>query len=258
VSPIIGYFLLPHELMDYAKSVIATATSSSNFYFWRHSGYFDWPLSKPLLHTWSLAVEEQFYVVFPLFLLLARRFFPDGLKQSVLALLFASLAASMATLKYNATSAFYLPYSRAWELLVGTAIALGFFPRFRSAALRNAATLSGLAMIGYAVVRYSSQTPFPGLAALLPCVGTALIVGAGKSGPTLVGRALSWWPMVSIGLISYSLYLWHWPVIVLNDLGLAPNFSDFLPHKWGLVFFLQKSNKAMVVLASFVLAFLSW
>jgi len=257
-SPVIGYFLLPHELMDYAKSVIAAATSSSNFYFWRHSSYFDWPLAKPLLHTWSLAVEEQFYLLFPLFLLFARRFRTQRLKQAVLLLLFASLAASAAALKHDATAAFYLPYSRAWELLTGTVIALGFFPRMRSAALRNAATALGMAMIAYAILEYSSQTAFPGAAALMPCVGAALIVGAGESGSTLVGRALSWRPMFSIGLISYSLYLWHWPVIVLNDLGLAPNFGDLLPHQWGFALLLQKSNKAMIVLVSFLLAYLSW
>jgi peptidoglycan/LPS O-acetylase OafA/YrhL len=258
VTAVITYFLLPSELVDYSKSVIAAATSSSNFYFWRHSGYFDAPLSKPLLHTWSLAVEEQFYILFPIFLLIARRFFARHLKHAVVFLLFASLAASVVAVHYNPTTAFYMPYSRAWELLLGTVVALGFFPRLPSVPVRNAATLLGIAMIGYSALRFSSQTPFPGLAALLPCVGSALIIGAGDSGSTLVGKALSWRPMVFVGLISYSLYLWHWPVIILNDLGLSINFSALLPHEGGFVRLLQKGNDAMEILTWFVLATLSW
>lgn len=256
MTAVISFFLLPRELVDYSKSVIAAATSTSNFYFWQHSGYFDAPLSKPLLHTWSLAVEEQFYILFPIFLLIARRFFASRLKHAVVILLFASLAASVVTVYYNPTTAFYMPYTRAWELLLGTVVALGFFPRLRFAPVRNAATLLGIAMIGCSVVRYSSETPFPGLAALLPCVGSALIIGAGESGSTLVGRALSWRPMVFVGLISYSLYLWHWPVIILNDLGLSVNFSALFPHNGG--FLVQKSNDAMEILEWFVLATLSW
>jgi peptidoglycan/LPS O-acetylase OafA/YrhL len=258
LSPVISVFLLPNELVDYAKSVIAASTSSSNFYFWQHSGYFDWPMSKPLLHTWSLAVEEQFYILFPVFLLIARRFFAQWLKHGVVILLFASLAASVATLHYNATTAFYMPQARAWELLVGTVISLGFFPRLRSMWVRNGVTLLGIGLIAFAVLRYRPETPFPGLAAVIPCVGAALIIGGGESGTTLVGKALSWRPMVFIGLISYSLYLWHWPVIVLNDLGLSANFSDVVPHRWAFVLLLQKSSKAMVLLVSFVLASLSW
>ena len=89
-----GIFLLPTELENFAKSMLAATTSSSNFYFWRHSNYFDTPLSQPLLHTWSLAVEEQFYIVFPLFLFVVRRFFPKRLKASVVFFFVASLAAS--------------------------------------------------------------------------------------------------------------------------------------------------------------------
>jgi peptidoglycan/LPS O-acetylase OafA/YrhL len=257
VSPVISCFLLPNEFVDYAKSVITATFSCSNFYFWRHSGYFDSPMSKPLLHTWSLAIEEQFYILFPIFLLVTRRLVAKGLKHSVVILLFSSLAASVATVNYNLTTAFYMPYTRAWELLIGTVISLGFFPRVRPVLVRNGMTLLGIAMIGYSVLRYSSRTPFPGLAALVPCVGSALIIGAGESGSTLVSKALSWRPMVFIGLISYSLYLWHWPVIILNDLGLSGNFA-FVPHTWAFVLLLQKSNKAMVVLVSFVLAVLSW
>jgi peptidoglycan/LPS O-acetylase OafA/YrhL len=258
VSAVIGFFLLPNELMEYAKSVIATTTSSANLYFWQHSGYFDSPMSKPMLHTWSLAVEEQFYLLFPIFLLITRRLFARWLKQGVVILLFASLAASVATLYDNATTAFYMPYTRAWELLLGTVIALGLFPRLTRVSVRNGVSLLGIGMIGYAVLRYSPQTPFPGLAALVPCVGSALIIGAGESGSTLVGKALSWPPMVLIGLISYSLYLWHWPVIILNDLGLSADFRSFVPHSWAFVVLLQKSNKAAVVLVSFALATLSW
>jgi peptidoglycan/LPS O-acetylase OafA/YrhL len=258
VSTLISFFLLPNEFIDYAKSVIAAAASSSNLYFWQHSGYFDSPTSNPLLHTWSLAVEEQFYILFPIFLLITRRFFAQRLKHGVVILLFASLAASVATLHYNVTTAFYMPYTRTWELLMGTVISLGLFPRLRLESVRNGVTLLGIGMIGYAVLRYSSQTPFPGLAAVVPCVGSALIIGAGESGSTLVGKALSWRPMVFIGLISYSLYLWHWPVIVLNGLGLSVNFSAVVPHRWAFLLLSQTSNKAMELLVSFVLAILSW
>lgn len=258
VSTVISFFLLPNEFIGYAKSVIAATTSSSNFYFWQHSGYFDSPTSNPMLHTWSLAVEEQFYVLFPIFLLITRRFFAQWLKQSVVILLFASLAASVATVYYNVTTAFYMPYTRAWELLLGTVISLGLFPRLRLAVVRNGVTLLGIGMIGYSVLRYSPQTPFPGLAAVVPCVGSALIIGAGESGSTLVGKALSWRPMVFIGLISYSLYLYHWPVIILNDLGLSVNFSAIVPHRWAFLLMSQTSNKVMELLVSFVLAVLSW
>lgn len=258
VTAVICYFLLPSELVDYSKSVIAAATSSSNFYFWRHSGYFDAPLSKPLLHTWSLAVEEQFYILFPIFLWIARRFFPQRLKYAVVILFGASLVASVVTVHYNPNTAFYMPYTRTWELLLGTVVALRFFPRLPFAPVRNGVTVLGMAMIAYATLRYDSQTPFPGLAALLPCMGSALIIGAGESGSTLVGKALSWRPVVFVGLISYSLYLWHWPVIILRDLGLSVNVSALLPHREGFVRLLQKSNDAMEILVCLVLATLSW
>jgi peptidoglycan/LPS O-acetylase OafA/YrhL len=258
VSAVISSFLVPNELIDYAKSLIATSTSFSNFYFWQHSGYFDAPLSKPLLHTWSLAVEEQFYILFPIFLLVGRRLFAQWLKYGVVILLLASLAASVATLHYNAATAFYMPYTRAWELLAGTVISLGFFPRLGHVWARNGLALLGIGMIGYSVLRYSPETPFPGLAAVLPALGSALIIGAGESGSTLVGRALSWRPMVFVGLISYSLYLWHWPVIILNDLGFSPNFGAFTPHGWAFVSLMQKLNRPMLVLLGFALAVLSW
>jgi peptidoglycan/LPS O-acetylase OafA/YrhL len=213
-------YLLPGELIDYAKSMLAATGSASNLYFWWHSGYFSSPTSKPLLHTWSLAVEEQFYITFPLFLLLVRRFFPQALRTAVVILFFVSLVTSCLVVSRNPDTAFYMPYTRAWELLLGTLLSLGVFPRLRSAWLRNLATLGGIGMIMWSVLLYSQETLFPGLSALVPCVGTALIVWAGEAGTSLVGSALSWRPVVFVGLISYSLYLWHWPVIVLHQMGV--------------------------------------
>jgi len=258
VSAVLSFILLPNELIRYADSVIGATTSSSNFYFWRHSGYFDSPTSNPLLHTWSLAVEEQFYILFPIFLVITRRFFPRHLKLAVVVLFFSSLVASEVTLHYNRTTAFYMPHTRAWELLLGTIVSLGFFPRLRTALMRNSATVLGIAMIGYSIFRFSSESRFPGVLALVPCVGSALIIGAGESGSSLVGKVLSLRPMVFVGLISYSLYLWHWPIIVLNDLGLSVDFSAVAPHRWAHLLLSPTGKKATEILISFVLAILSW
>jgi peptidoglycan/LPS O-acetylase OafA/YrhL len=251
-------YLLPSELVDYSKSLLAATTSSSNFYFWQHSGYFDLPTSHPLLHTWSLAVEEQFYIFFPLFLLLIRRFFPQRLRVSVLVLCVVSLALSTVVLPYSEVTAFYMPFTRAWELLLGTMISVGMFPRVHSVWLRNLVTLAGLGMIAYAVFFYSMITPFPGLHALVPCIGSALIIGAGESGTSLVGAALSWRPIVFVGLISYSLYLWHWPVIILQKMGVLFSMNTTLPHRYALLFPLHRYDTLIEVTISMVLAILSW
>src|ERR1039458_2621616 len=119
-----GIYLLPVELTHLSKSMLAAITSSSNFYFWQHSGYFDNPLSQPLLHTWSLAVEEQFYIFFPLFLVLVRTCFPRYLRISVFVLFFVSLLTSIVMVAHSQSTSFYMPYTRAWELLLGTILSL--------------------------------------------------------------------------------------------------------------------------------------
>jgi peptidoglycan/LPS O-acetylase OafA/YrhL len=257
-STVASILLLPTEFVDYAKSLLAAVTSSSNFYFWLHSGYFDLPESNPLLHTWSLAVEEQFYILFPLCLVVIRWFFPRRLRISVAILFFVSLAMSIVKVHYDPVSAFYLPYTRAWELLLGTLISQGIFPRLYSSVLRNFATLTGIGLIVYPVLKYTKDTPFPGVAALAPCLGSALIIGAGEYGPSLVSKVLSRSPAVFIGLISYSLYLWHWPIIILHSMGLSVNLNDLLPQRIAAMIPAFRFDMWMEFVSSFLLAILSW
>ncbi|MGD0632505.1 MAG: acyltransferase family protein [Terracidiphilus sp.] len=257
-SIVASFYLLPTEFVDFAKSLVAASTSSSNFYFWRHSGYFDSPTSSPLLHTWSLAVEEQFYILFPIFLVVVRRFFPERLRIGVVVLFFASLIASAVMVRIDSVTAFYMPYTRAWELLLGTILSLRMFPRMHSLLMRNVATLSGIGLILYSIVTYNRHTPFPGLAALPPCIGAVLIIGAGEFGPSLVGSVLSWRPFVFIGLISYSLYLWHWPVIILHELGLSVNLQSILAPRYANQLAAVRFDMYMEIVMSFVLAVLSW
>jgi peptidoglycan/LPS O-acetylase OafA/YrhL len=247
VSVLAYIYLLPAELQDFARSLFAATCSFSNFYFLKHSGYFNSPLSNPLLHTWSLAVEEQFYIIFPLLLVAVRRLFPRRLRLSVAVLALLSLAISAIETYINPTFAFYMPYTRAWELLLGTILSMKLFPAIRSVSLRNCATVAGLALILFAVHYYSSATPFPGLAALVPCVGAALIIGVGESGGSAVGSLLSWRPVASIGLISYSLYLWHWPIIVFNNMGAF--YGVGTSHRLNMLF---------IALSSIAAATISW
>jgi peptidoglycan/LPS O-acetylase OafA/YrhL len=213
-------YMFPTELADFARSLLAAMFSVSNFWFWHQAGYFDAPSAfKPLLHTWSLAVEEQFYIFFPIFLVLIRRFAPRQLKSAIFGFTALTFALAMFYVQRDATAAFFFSPLRAWELLIGTIVSQRYFPAIRSAMGRNIATIAGVLMIVVPSLRYTAATPFPGLAAVPPCLGAALIIAGGETGTSLVGRLLSLRPVVFIGLISYSLYLWHWPVLVFQNIG---------------------------------------
>jgi peptidoglycan/LPS O-acetylase OafA/YrhL len=241
-------YFLPAELVNFAKSLLAALFSVSNFYFWKQSGYFSAPVeTKPLIHTWSLAVEEQFYVFLPIFLALAHRYFPRRIRLSVILITILSFTISAVGAFRDPTTTFYLAHTRAWELMLGVLISLEVFPAVTRPVLRNLAAAVGIALIGLSVFAYSSSTPFPGMAALAPCLGAALIIVAGRSGASLVGRVLSFKPLVFVGLISYSLYLWHWPIVVFQGMesGLLSGVS-------------VRMAKLICILVSFAVATLSW
>jgi len=214
--PAAWLILDPPDFKYFAKSLVAVPLFSSNMLFWMESGYFDATAElKPLLHTWTLAVEEQYYVFFPLILML---FWKLGRARivallavgAVVSLVFAQIGAAAGT-----SASFYLLHARAWELLVGSFVAfyLSWRPRAENAhGVRDQiASFVGLGLITYAVFAFNSRTVFPGLNALVPTLGAALII-LFASQQTVVGRLLSSRPFVFIGLISYSAYLWHQPV----------------------------------------------
>lgn len=215
-ASIAAYLLLmPTELEDFGQSVATTALFSSNFLFFTEAGYFDGPAElKPLLHTWSLAIEEQYYLLFPGFLLLIRNRLGEKFLAWTTAAFVISLLISIWSVYNAANAAFYLLPSRTWELLLGSIIALTPGLKIPSG-LREVASLSGLGLILVAVFSFDAQTHFPGAAALLPCVGTALILMCGREGnSTYTMKLLELRGVVFFGLISYSLYLWHWPIFV--------------------------------------------
>ena len=237
---------MPIEFQYFSRSAMAAALFGSNILFWQESGYFDAAAElKPLLHTWSLAVEEQFYIVFPLLMLVIARFRRQWTGWILCTLLLVSFGLSIWQVESAPVAAFYLLPSRFWELLLGAVLALGLVPRSNSPIVAQALVLVGIILIGVAVFAYDEDTSFPGLSALVPCLGAALVIH-GRAEDTPIGRALSWPPLVFIGLISYSLYLWHWPVIVFQRTD-----AIFAPETTGAV-------KVALVGASIGIAFLSW
>jgi peptidoglycan/LPS O-acetylase OafA/YrhL len=214
----VGYaWLLPQELRPLARSLIPATLFVSNIFFFREVGYFNGASElKPLLHTWSLAVEEQFYIFFPLYLwAVSKKLRQPAIVKLTAALALASLALATWATWRNPKAAFFLAPHRANELLLGALIALDALRAPSGQRSRDLLSLAGLALILGSVVGYSDTTRFPGLTALLPCLGAGAIIHAGKEGRSLVGRWLATRPLVSIGLVSYSLYLWHWPILAL-------------------------------------------
>jgi peptidoglycan/LPS O-acetylase OafA/YrhL len=243
---VVSWFVLfPVEMRLFADSLRATLFFASNFLFWSETGYFDLASElKPLLHTWSLAVEEQFYLVIPWLLLLSHRAGKLALRIIFLLLFALSFIAAVRWVATDIELAFYWPHTRAWELLLGSLLAMGLVPKTQQRWLRESLLAAGVGGIVWASMQFSAVTPFPGAAALFPCLGAAIIIYAANSGPTFGGRLLGSRPMVFVGLISYSLYLWHWPIIV------------FIRYMTGDE--LSPAAQVLILVASLILAWASW
>ncbi len=211
----------PLRLTEIAGDAAASALYVANFRFaFEAADYLALELPSPLLHYWSLGVEEQFYLLWPLILLLATRLLPSrlvGLFFVILAV--ASFGLSLYWTDASPSWAFFSPMTRAWELAAGALIAIGLLrlPARLSRITSPMAVLGGLALIVAAVILLDADTQFPGLAALLPVTGATLVIVGGLHGPTAPGRVLLSNPLSRyLGRISYSLYLWHWPLLVLD------------------------------------------
>jgi peptidoglycan/LPS O-acetylase OafA/YrhL len=216
------FWSLPPEATKTGQSILSSIFFVSNYLFYSQSGYFDRNSeTNPLLHTWSLSVEEQFYVIFPVVIYLIRDFSDRARIRLLCAVALASLLASAWMIFTDSAAAFFLVQFRAWELLIGSLLAIDAIPKLVRQWQAELVGMGGIALIVISVFLISKDTPFPGLAALAPCVGAAAVIHSGAANKTLTSRVLAFFPIRFIGLISYSLYLWHWPLIVFYRLLVA-------------------------------------
>ena len=239
------FFLLHSEYQQLGKHTAAGTAFVSNFALWNESGYFDISaMFKPLLHLWSLGIEEQFYIFWPLILWLAYKK-KWSLPLTISALAIASFILNIYLTNTDKSSAFYLPFPRFWELLVGALLACTITARkkFDTPALGNAQSILGLILLAVGFILINEEGVFPGWWALMPVMGSALMISAGSQ--AIFNRLiLSNRLMVWVGLISYPLYLWHWPI--LSFLRVMEG-EEILQYK-----------RAIAVLVSFILAWLTY
>ena len=238
------FLLMPRELEKLADSAAYQQLMLSNVYFWQDADYFAGPeQAKPLLHTWSLAVEEQFYLGFPLLMILLGR----GSNKLTLGILtgltLAAFIVGEAGMQSHPKASFFLLPTRMWELLIGSVLV--FLPiRANRTVWREVCAWTGLSCIVGSACLYSMNTRFPGVGALLPCIGAALMIYANSKETTSLGKLLSHRWIVFVGLISYSLYLWHWPIFA------------FLHYWHGVELTLQ--TRLFAVAGSIACGVLSW
>jgi peptidoglycan/LPS O-acetylase OafA/YrhL len=213
--PFAWFWVLPDAIKQFSQSLVAVNIFSSNILFWRTSGYFDTATElKPLIHTWSLAVEEQYYVLFPLFLMLTWKLGKRWILGLLILIFVISLAGAQLLSATHPSFNFYMLPTRGWELLIGSFIAF-YYSRHNikkhNHLIEQLSSLFGLFLIAYSVFAYDNQTPFPSIYTLVPTIGAALIIIFGTH-KTLVGKLLGSKLFVAIGLVSYSAYLWHQPM----------------------------------------------
>jgi peptidoglycan/LPS O-acetylase OafA/YrhL len=249
--PFAWLWLLASDMKSFSRSLIAVSLFSSNILFWRESGYWGTENElKPLLHTWSLAVEEQYYVLFPLFLMVMWRFRRRWILSSFIAIAAISLGIAQWGAYHEPVSNFLLLPTRGWELAIGATIA--FYLLYRKQAINYLLSyksvnetlgIIGLVMIGYSVYKFNENMPFPSIYALIPTTGAALII-IFSSPASLIGKLLGSKALVRIGLISYSAYLWHQPIF------------SFARHRSLMP--LSKPLLLLLAIISFLFAYLSW
>ena len=273
--PFSWILLLPNELKDFSQSIVAVVLFASNILFWSESGYFEVASDfKPLLHTWSLGVEEQFYLIFPLFFMFIYHFFGTWIVRIIVILAVSSFILSeFGTTKF-ATANFYFIFTRAWELFAGVLCAI-YISRYGQKG-SEWGVLCGLSLLLFSIFTYSSGIPYPGKYTLLPILGTALII-LYSTKDLISSRILANKVAVGCGLLSYSIYLWHQPIFTFAKIrsngALGPEaivlviitlLLSFLSYKFIEVPFRNKrtiNRKKFVsglVLSSFILGFLGF
>ncbi len=240
-----GIILLPESFENLGQSALAQILMVANFYFWQQDGYFAAPSDyEPLLHTWSLAVEEQFYLILPFLLVFLYARGHRWMKGVIFILFLASLIWSFFGPYLYPMATFYLLPARAWELLLGVIIALYPIQIPGGKFGATTASLAGLIMMIYPMLTYTPDIPFPGVSAVPPCLGAALFILGTRDHQTFSKQLFSIRPFVFIGKISYSLYLWHWPILVYG--------RHLSVHETPL------ATRLILLGASFVVAILSW
>ncbi len=240
------FYLTPAHFERFSAALIASILSVSNILFWTESGYFDAEgVLKPLLHTWSLSVEEQFYLVWPAFLVLLAARARWVLVVAILGLSLLSLVGARMLTSYSPSTSFFMMPFRIYEFGMGAVLALVPAMKLRNW-IRELLLIAGLLLVGYSVFVFGHSTPLPDVYALIPCLGTVLLLisGSAKYGGWVLRNSLSVW----LGKISYSLYLVHWPVVVLYR---HITFADMLVGRTRLVLLLL-----MLVLAVLMYVFI--